>query len=108
MAAPPFGSLDYVLQHLLVERQVRYDPLEPGVLVLKLAQPLHLRLHQASVLLAPDIERRLGNPRLAADLANRGALVDLTQDERHLRLTELRPLHGRSSLRGPCRKTRKF
>jgi len=28
---------DNVLQHLLVERQVRHDPLETGVLVLKLA-----------------------------------------------------------------------
>ena len=101
-------SLDDVLKHLLVERQVRPDPFEAGFLVLKLTQPLHFRRHKASVLLASDVERRLGDPRLADDSANLGTLVGMTQDERHPRLAELRPLHGRSSLSGPCRKTRRF
>mgnify|MGYP007135350194 CR=1 FL=1 len=46
-------SPDDVLQHLLVERQVRHDLPQPGILLLKLAQPLHLRRHHAGILLLP-------------------------------------------------------
>ena len=41
------------------------------VLLLELAQPLHLRWHQTAVLLPPIVERRLADPRLAADLRDR-------------------------------------
>jgi len=43
-------STDHVLQHLLVERQVCHDALQPPVLFLKLPQPLHLRRHQPGIL----------------------------------------------------------
>jgi len=46
-------SLDEVLQHLTIERQVRHDLLQPDILLFKLAQPLHLRRHHAGLLLLP-------------------------------------------------------
>src|SRR5690606_13440631 len=70
-------SLDDVLQHLLVERQVRHDPLQPAVLLLELPQPLHLRRHQTAVLRLPIVVRRLADPRLAADLLHRRAFLAL-------------------------------
>jgi len=58
----PYISADDVLQHLLVERQVDDDLLQPAVLFLKLTQSLHLRRHQAGVLLPPIVVRRLADP----------------------------------------------
>ena len=49
--------------------QVGHDLLQFAVLFLELAQPFHLRWHQASVFLAPVIVGRRADPRLAADLA---------------------------------------
>ena len=36
-------SADHILQHRLVERQIRHDLLQFAILFLELAQPLHLR-----------------------------------------------------------------
>ena len=52
--------------------------------------------------------RNLRSLRVPAIQPARGALVGSAQDERHLRLTELQPLHGRSSLRGPCPQNEKI
>ena len=62
-------SRDDILQHGLVERQVRNQALQLRVLFLKLTQALHLGRHQAGVLLAPIIVSRLADPCLATHLA---------------------------------------
>jgi hypothetical protein len=46
-----------------------------AILLFELTQPLHLRRHQPGVLLAPTVESCLTDPCLAADLANRRALL---------------------------------
>jgi hypothetical protein len=61
----------------------------------------HLRRCQAGILLAPIVIGRLADPRLAADLAHRCAFLSLPQDERNLRLAELRSLNGPSPSSGP-------
>lgn len=52
-------SLDGLLQHLPVQRQVRYDPLQPAVLAFRPLETLSLRWHQAGLRFAPDVEPRL-------------------------------------------------
>lgn len=90
-------SADHVLQHCLVERQIGHDLLQLPVLFLELAQPLHLRRHQAGVLATPIVVSRLVEPGLATDLAHRRAFLCLPQDKGDLRLRELRSLYGPSS-----------
>lgn len=68
--------------HLPVERQVRHDPLQPRVLVLKLLQPPHLVGQQPTILLLPGKIGRLADPGLPTDLGNRRAFLALLQDER--------------------------
>src|SRR5262249_5138631 len=60
-------SADYVLQHILVERQVSHDLLQLAVLLLELTQSLHLRRHQPAVLLAPIVIGRLVLERLSEE-----------------------------------------
>ena len=94
-------SADHVLQHRLVERQIRHDLLQLAVLFLELAQPFHLRWRQASVLLASIVVGRLANPRLATDLAHRRVFLSLPQNEGNLRLRKLRSFHDASPSNGP-------
>ncbi len=75
------GSLDELLQHLLAQRQVRHDPLQPSILFLELAQALPLQGQQPGALLAPVIEGRIADAGLPADLQNRRSLLSLAQDE---------------------------
>lgn len=49
------------MEALLVEREVCDDPLQSGILFLKLSQALHLRGHQPGVLLAPIVEGRIAD-----------------------------------------------
>src|SRR5262249_32578447 len=79
-------SADHVLQYLLIERKVSHDLLQLAVLFLELTQSLHLRWHQATVLLAPIVVRGLADPGLATDLTDRCAFLALAQDEGNLRL----------------------
>lgn len=37
-------SLDDLLQHLPIKRQIRHDPFKPTILAFKLLQPFHFRL----------------------------------------------------------------
>jgi hypothetical protein len=69
--------------------QIGHDLLQLAVLLLELAQPLHLRWRQAGVLLAPIVIGRLADPRLAADLTDRCAFLSLPQNEGNLRLRKL-------------------
>ena len=77
---------DDVLQHLLIERQVGHDPLQPTVIFLELPQSFHLRRHQSAGLLAPIVICRLTDPRLSADIFYRRAFFALTQHECDLAL----------------------
>lgn len=38
-----------ILKHLPIERQVSYDLLQPGILVLELLEPLHLGRQQTGI-----------------------------------------------------------
>jgi hypothetical protein len=49
----------HLLQDLLVQRQVRHDAFEPGVLIFKLLQLAQLRNPKVGVLLLPRAEGRL-------------------------------------------------
>jgi hypothetical protein len=64
--------------------------LQLAVLFLELTQSLHLRRHQATVLLAPIVVRGLADPGLATDLTDRCAFLALAQDEGDLRLATRR------------------
>ena len=73
--------LSAVLQHGAVERQVRHDPLEAPVLLLKLAHALHLGRHHPGIFRLPRIIRRLANAGLATHLFDRRAVLALPNDE---------------------------
>lgn len=68
-----------VLKHGLVQAEIRNQPLQLSVLLLKLTQALDLRGHQTGVSLPPVVERRFRNPGLATDLANSRAFFSLLQ-----------------------------
>jgi hypothetical protein len=73
-----------------------------------LLQPTHLIGQQPAILLLPGKVGRLPNPRLATDLSNRCAFLALLQDERLLRLRELRCLHAIPLLSQPGKTSRKL
>lgn len=75
--ASPLFSQD-ILQHRLVQRQVRHKPLELCVLIFELLQS-DLRDAHPGVDLPPPVERRFGDVHLAADLADRRSSVRLPQ-----------------------------
>ena len=60
---------------MLVEHQVGDQALEAGILLAHLPQLAHFRHTQAAELLLPQVERRLGNPHLPADIADRRAAL---------------------------------
>jgi hypothetical protein len=76
-----------------------HDPLQPSVLVLERLQPLHLARQQPGILLLP-LEAGRGaacrpmDPSLAADLGHRRAFLVLLDDERLLRVREIRCRHS--------------
>lgn len=65
---------------------------ELAVLVLKLLQPLHLGRQQSVVFLLPVEVRRLADPRPTTDLRDGDSVRSLLQNERLLRVRELRCL----------------
>src|SRR2546423_10416969 len=77
-------SANGVLQHLLVERQVGYDPLQLAVLILELLQTTHLGRQQTVVLLFPIEVGRLADSSLAADIRHRHAVRSLLENKRLL------------------------
>src|SRR5665811_2034177 len=83
-----------LLQNELVERQIRDCPAKPGVLCLKILQPLHLLGLEPSKLLAPAIVRNLAYADLADRIGNALALRDQDIDLPQLRdkLLRLVPL----------------
>lgn len=100
-------SLDDVLQHLLVERQIRDDLLQPRILLLELPQPLHLRRHQTRILLLPIEERCRAAPGFPAELRDGRPVLRLLDDERLLRVREPRCFHAFPLLSQPGGSMRK-
>ena len=82
-----------VLQHRLVQAQVRNKLLQPPHLVLEMLQPAHLRNAQTAELLLPPVERLFGDLQLPADLLHRHAALDLPQRKRNLLFRESLPFH---------------
>ncbi len=101
-------SPDDVLQHFPIQRQVGDDLFQATVLVLKRLQPPHLVRQQPAIPLLPVEIGRLADPRLAADLGHRRALIALLQDERLLRLREPRCFHRSPLLSQPGKVSRKL
>lgn len=75
-------SFDSVLEHLLVEKQVRGDLFQPGVLLLQVPNPFHLRRYQADILLPPIEVGRLAETCLTAYFRHRNTFVPALKDER--------------------------
>ena len=83
LANPGFRTfLRYVLEHDLVERQVGDEPFQLGVFVAQLLQLAGFTGQHPAVDLLPAVERLLGDPDLATDVADRHALRDLLQHRR--------------------------
>ncbi len=61
-------SLGHVLQNLLLQRQLRHQPLKPRVLFLQLLQPPGLLELEPAVFLAPSVVRLLADLTLPACL----------------------------------------
>ena len=72
---------DHVLEHLLVQGQIRHQASQTLVLFLKLLEPLHLRRHESAVLVAPAVVRLGGDAGLAVDLFHGRPFLGLAQDE---------------------------
>ena len=71
---------------MLVQRQVRHQPLQPRILVAQLANLPQFAQPQLAVLLLPDVERRLRNPELPANIPDRRPTIRLPQRVRDLLL----------------------
>ncbi len=95
-------SLDDILQHLLVEAEVRHQAFEPDVFLFKLLQALHLRRHQSAILASPSAVRLDRDPCLAADLLDRCSILRLLQYEGDLLLTKTLLLHPETPSFGNC------
>lgn len=101
-AWPPSAPLDDILQHLLVEAEVRHQAFEPDVFLFKLLQALHLRRHQSAILASPSAVRLDRDPCLAADLLDRCSILRLLQYEGDLLLTKTLLLHPETPSFGNC------
>jgi hypothetical protein len=80
-------------EHVLVEREIGDEPLQPRILVFELAHAPDFVHAQMPEPLLPNVERRLADPGLAADIADRRPCLRLPERVRDLLLRKLRPLH---------------
>ena len=76
--ASPFFSQD-ILQHRLVQREIRHHPLQLRVLVFKLFEAADLGDAHTGVNFLPAVKSRLRYPHLATNLLDRRADVSLPQ-----------------------------
>ena len=67
---------------MLVEREIGYQPFEPGILLFHLPQPTQFAHAQVRVLLLPGIEGLLSDPELPAQVTDGGAAVGLAEGGR--------------------------
>ncbi len=82
-----------VLQHRLVQTQIRYQLLEMTRLVLELFQSAHFSHAHAEVLFLPPVERLLADLPLSADVRHCNTALRLPKRERNLFFRESLPFH---------------
>src|SRR5690606_33208913 len=91
-AGSPLFSND-LLEHLLIQRQIRHHTLQALVLLLERFEPLGLGSLHPAVLLLPAIERLLADVVPPADLTRRLGDLGLLEHRDDLRLGEPLLLH---------------
>jgi len=84
--------ISYLPPHVLVERGIGDEPLQPRVFVLELARAAELTHAQVRVLLLPHVERGFADAELAAGVDRRASL-DLAEGIGDLLFGEFRSLH---------------
>jgi hypothetical protein len=72
------------LQDMLIQREIRDELLQPGILLFDLTHPAQLADAQVRELLLPYVERRLTLPSLPTDIGHGGATLGLPQRTRNL------------------------
>ena len=91
---------DNFLQDVPIERQIGHQPLQSGVLIPQLPELADLEKPKVAVALLPDVERRLADPHLSADVRYRLSGGDLLEGKQDLLLGIPRSLHRFLSLPG--------
>jgi hypothetical protein len=79
---------------VLIEREIRHEPLQPAVFFFHLPQAAQFTHAQMRVLLLPGVKGRVTHPELSAKVADWGAAFRLSDRVDNLFLREFRPLHG--------------
>jgi hypothetical protein len=87
-----------LLQDVAVEREVGDQPLEFAILLAPLPQLAQFAQAKAGVFLLPDVEGRLADAVLAANLAHPGAALGLAQRAQDLLLAVALLRHSRALL----------
>ena len=88
------------MEDVLVERQIRHRALQLRILLTELAQLEDLAHAEVGVFLLPDVERRLADAELPADIRHRDAAFGLPQRISTLLIGESQALHRLDSF-GP-------
>jgi hypothetical protein len=91
---------DDFLEDVPIERQIGHQPLQSSVLIPQLPELTNFEEPQVAVALLPDIERRLADPHLPADVRHRLSRGGLLEGKQDLLLGEPRSLHRFLSLPG--------
>jgi hypothetical protein len=81
-------------EHVLIEREIRDQSLQPSVLLFELPSASQLAHTQMGIFLLPRIECRFSHTLLPTDVSHRRTTLRLAERVDHLLLGELRPLHG--------------
>src|SRR5271155_921203 len=87
---------EHVLQHRLVQRQIRHDAFQPCISLAHLLELPYLIDLQPRVLLLPPIEGLFGDPHLPDQLRDRYAQFCLLQNGHDLFHSKPSLLHGKS------------
>ena len=85
---------EHFVEHLLVERQICHQLLQPPVLVLELLELLDFARSHPAELLLPAIEGLLADPELPTDFRHRGAVLHLLQRQGDLLVRKSTLPHG--------------
>jgi hypothetical protein len=91
--ASVFFSQHFV-KHLLVEREIGHQTLQPPVLIFELLQLPDLARRHLTKFLPPPVVRLLGDPELAADFGDRRSVLDLLLGQSDLLIRKSTPSHG--------------
>jgi hypothetical protein len=89
--------LNDILEHDLVQGQIGDDALQPRILLAQLLELRSFTVEHRAIRLLSSVERLLGDPDLAADVANGDLAGRLLQDRGDLLGGESLLLHGTPS-----------